>query len=453
MADQPQQPQPKKKMTTGVLLLLVVGSCFGLSILMSIGKSLSYGGVVLGFLGAGGCGYLLVKGPAHLKKLILGGGVLCLLLVVFGFMGAGENREKAAAEAAAIEAAKKKAGEDKARLEKVATSLAALDANAPSSQVVGLCSEVEKAGGIPPAQSSRCGDAYLVEGQAALAAKRPADAVTLLSQAVKLSSKKVDAQSALNDATVAVATEAATADIKRADEALATKDLAKAAAAAKSASQRIAAGLQAKPDDAVLKGLAAKVEGVLGSSDPTKLAAAFAAMSPKDHLAAAKVALADGYNAKKKTGGQLDVAESHLKAIDASVGESKDAKRLQQEIDWRRKRDSKGIYADIVGGKLVVTDENRSMAGLKEVAVQGHLTLSNLAKEAFEDVPDLQSLTVVEYATYEDVRGNEKRTKVGEFMVTRTTAKGINWDNVRSGNLLKVINKAWVAPGVSIIVD
>lgn len=56
-------------------------------------------------------------------------------------------------------------------------------------------------------------------------------------------------------------------------------------------------------------------------------------------------------------------------------------------------------------------------------------------------------LTVIEFMSYEDVRGNPQRAKAGEFTVSRKTAKGINWAAVAAENIPKVIDKAWMVPG------
>lgn len=228
---QPAQPQPKK--TSGVtILLIVVGGCFAFSLLMAVGQTLGYGGVALGLLAVGGGGYLLVKGPPERRKLAAGGIALGVLFIVFGLMGAGASRRKAEAEAAATAAAQRKAADDKAGLEKAVAQLAALDANAAPNQLVAVCSDVLKLGSIPAQYLSRCGDGFLAEGKVQLAAKHPSEAVALLEQAAKLSSKKDDAAAALSDAKVALQAEAGTAATGGGKKALEGNDPTKAATVA-----------------------------------------------------------------------------------------------------------------------------------------------------------------------------------------------------------------------------
>lgn len=251
---QPAQPQPKK--TSGVtILLLVVGGCFAFSLLMAVGQALGYGGVVLGLLAAGGCGYLLVKGPPERRKLAAGGAGLGVLFVVFGLMGASASRKKAEADAAATAAAQKKTADDKAGLEKAVAQLAALDANAAPNQLVAVCSEVAKLGSIPAQHASRCGDAFLAEGQAQLAAKHPSEALSLLQRAEALSTRKDEVAAAIKDATAAAAAARASSALQQADEALKANDLATAAEKVIAAQEQVAAGLRANSTDVALADL------------------------------------------------------------------------------------------------------------------------------------------------------------------------------------------------------
>lgn len=451
MTNAPQQP---KKTSTAMLVVMVAGGCLLLGLFMSLGKALGYAGVVLGLLGAGGSVALLVKKPA-MKKLAIWGALLSVLLVILSFRGAAENKKEAEQQAAAVAAAEKKADEEKARLAKVA---ATLDTNLSPEQLVNTCTELARAGAIPAAQTGKCGDALLVHGKSLADQKKNADAVALLEQALKLLSKKDEAQAALASAKAAVAAETGAADLKRAEEALAKEDFPKALEAAKAADGAVAAGLVAKPDDAALMELKTKIAAVVEKSDPQKRAAAeqaaYAAMNAKEHLAAAKAALAKGYEPKTQTGGDTHLAVRHLAAITPPAPEVAEAKKLQQEIDARRKRE-KVLTCDceLVKGRLVVTEE--SMGGftfskLQEVGVDGPNTLKNNAAQWFE-LPEVQSITVIEYAKYTDVRGNEQRAKVGEFTVSRARAKSINWDNVEPLNVLKVIDRAWMAPGVTTV--
>jgi tetratricopeptide (TPR) repeat protein len=391
----------------------------------------------------------------RILKLVLGAiGGLIALCIISSIIG---SRNKAEREAAAQAAAERQAADNKTKLDK---GVAALGTNLAPAQLVTTCMEVAKAGGIPPAHAVKCGDALLAEGQTALTAKRVTEALPLLEQAVKLSSKKADAQTALDEAKVAVAIETATADLKRAEDALAAKDFPKAVLAAKDAQKQVAAGLQTKADDATLSELKGKVEAVLMKADPEKRAAAdkaaFATMNAKEHLAAAKAALADGYDSKRKWGGDIEGALRHLAAIAAPAPEMTEAKKLQQEVVARRERE-KVITCDceLVKGRLVVTEgpEDGAPADrLGDITVTGHSTLKSNAALWFE-LPEVTSITVIEFAKYNDVRGNEKTIKAAEFTVSRAKAKGIKWENIRTENVLKVIDKAWVAPGVAVLVD
>ncbi len=391
----------------------------------------------------------------RILKLVLGAiGGLIALCIISSIIG---SKNKAEREAAAQAAAERQAADNKVKLDE---GVAALGTNLAPAQLVTTCMAVAKAGGVPSAHAVKCGDALLAEGQVVLAAKRAADAVLLLEQAAKLSSKKDEAQTALNDAKVAVATEAATTDLKRAEDAVAAKNLPKALAAAKDAQKQVTVGLQVKADDATLTELKGKIEAVLMKADPEKRAAAeqaaFATMNAKEHLAAAKAALADGYDSKRKWGGDIEGALRHLAAIAAPAPEMTEAKKLQQEVAARRARE-KVITCDceLVQGRLVVTEgpEDGAPADrLGDITVTGHSTLKSNAALWFE-LPEVMSITVIEYAKYNDVRGNEKTIKAAEFTVSRAKAKGIKWENVRTENVLKVIDKAWVAPGVAVLVD
>lgn len=65
-------------------------------------------------------------------------------------------------------------------------------------------------------------------------------------------------------------------------------------------------------------------------------AARFAAMTPGDHLAAARAALADGYDARRGVGGHMREARRHLDAIALDAPEHADAVALAGEITRRR---------------------------------------------------------------------------------------------------------------------
>lgn len=61
-------------------------------------------------------------------------------------------------------------------------------------------------------------------------------------------------------------------------------------------------------------------------------------MSTKQHLDAANAALDQGYDKRRRTGGDLDMAERHLQAIPGSASEHQKAQRLLRTIADRRRR-------------------------------------------------------------------------------------------------------------------
>lgn len=66
--------------------------------------------------------------------------------------------------------------------------------------------------------------------------------------------------------------------------------------------------------------------------------AAFAAMSPADHLAAARTAMDTGYDAVTSRGGNGAVARRHLTAVPSAARESRPAARMLREIEQRERR-------------------------------------------------------------------------------------------------------------------
>lgn len=341
-------------------------------------------------------------------------GALIALCLVGAVVGRGNREEKETA--ARAEASKRKAEEARQRFEKAAAHLTSVEASS-SDQLARACEEVAGLGDIPTDQKPRC-TAAMADAKAALAVK----------------------------------------ELTKAEAALVANDMAKAKEAALAAEKLLTEADSAKPSDPAIKDLTAKVSAVMVKADPVKKAeaeqAAFAAMNSKEHLAAAKAALANGYDPTKQTGGDTHLAVRHLSAIAATTPEAAEAKKLQQEIDGRRRREKVLVCdCELVKGRLLVTEESMggtTFSNLQEVGVDGPNTLKNNAAQWFE-LPEVQSVTVVEFAKYTDVRGNEKRVKVGEFTVSRARAKTINWDNVEPLNVLKVIDRAWMAPGVTTV--
>lgn len=319
-----------------------------------------------------------------LKLVLISIGSLVALCLVGGIVCSGQ---KEARDAERMAAAEKQAADTKAKADK---AKAALRPELTGDALVAACADAAKAGGIPAEHGARCGDAILAAGQAALTANRPADAVALLEQAEKVTLKKDEVKAVLADAKAAVAVEAATFQLKRAEEAWAAKDYAKALAASGFAQKAIADGLHERSDDATLKGLATKLEPVL----------------------------------KRAT------------------------ERAQAGEVVKRAGDYDYEYSN---GALVVTANYETDGDYGDILVSGHQALKLMAEEGFDKAPGLQSITIIEKRSYNDARGNKAEAKkVAELKVTRKNAKTIGWDNITAPKLYKLLDKAWVAPGVHI---
>lgn len=66
--------------------------------------------------------------------------------------------------------------------------------------------------------------------------------------------------------------------------------------------------------------------------------AAFNALTAAQHLAAAQLAMAYGFDRKERIGGDLEKAEKHLEAIPSGAAEAKRGEKIKNEISERRKR-------------------------------------------------------------------------------------------------------------------
>jgi len=64
----------------------------------------------------------------------------------------------------------------------------------------------------------------------------------------------------------------------------------------------------------------------------------FAAMSDREHLAAARAAMADGYEREERVGGELDLARQHLAAVPPTSHQRARADALLHEIEGRETR-------------------------------------------------------------------------------------------------------------------
>jgi len=110
--------------------------------------------------------------------------------------------------------------------------------------------------------------------------------------------------------------------------------------------------------------------------------------------------------------------------------------------------------AEFKNGKLVVTKEHGNEGEWNQVLISGHVLLMGLARGGFGAIPELKSITVVEYASVNDARGNETpRTKIGEFTLSRAKAKGINWPRVKSENVPDIIDHSWMKRGLSLVAE
>lgn len=319
-----------------------------------------------------------------LKLVLISIGSLVAMCLVGGIVCSGRKADR---DAELMAAAEKQAADAKVKADK---AKAALRPDLTGDALVVACADALKAGGIPAEHSARCGDAILSAGRAALTASRPADAVALLEQAQKVTANKDEAKSALINAKVAVAVEAATFQLKRAEEAWTAKDFAKALAASGFAQKAIADGLREKPDDTTLKGLATKLEPVLNRATER-----------------------------------------------AQAGE---VVKLAGEYDYE--------YSN---GALVVTANYDTDGDYGDILISGHQALKLMAQEGFDKAPGLQSITIIENRSYNDARGNKTGPKkVAELKVSRKNAKTIGWDSITAPKLYKILDKAWVAPGVHI---
>lgn len=67
-------------------------------------------------------------------------------------------------------------------------------------------------------------------------------------------------------------------------------------------------------------------------------------------------------------------------------------------------------------------------------------------KKAFAERPGLNSLKLNWYLDLVDQKGNESSGVVVRLMVTRKNAESINWDNVITDNIPKIVDEYWEHP-------
>lgn len=77
---------------------------------------------------------------------------------------------------------------------------------------------------------------------------------------------------------------------------------------------------------------------VVDASPPADVDPAFAAMGEREHLVAARAAMADGYEREERVGGDLDLAQRHLDAIPPTRRSARRVQALREEIAARRAR-------------------------------------------------------------------------------------------------------------------
>jgi hypothetical protein len=75
---------------------------------------------------------------------------------------------------------------------------------------------------------------------------------------------------------------------------------------------------------------------VTASSAPAE--SAFTTMTPLQHLAAARIAMASNYDPRTRTGGDLETAARHAQAISSSAREARQGAVVMREIESRRTR-------------------------------------------------------------------------------------------------------------------
>ena len=102
---------------------------------------------------------------------------------------------------------------------------------------------------------------------------------------------------------------------------------------------------------------------------------------------------------------------------------------------------------------LTVISDQGDAGDWKAVTIFAPSTLRQLARSVFPEVQEVKSITVVEFASAADLRGNSKREKIAEVSLSRATAKSLNLETVKMRNFPRLIDRAWQKPGLSFLVD
>lgn len=66
-------------------------------------------------------------------------------------------------------------------------------------------------------------------------------------------------------------------------------------------------------------------------------------------------------------------------------------------------------------------------------------------KDAFTS-PSVQRACVNVTATFHDIKGNNSLGKAADLCMSRSSAEGVNWDNVDSDNIPRIADSSWLHP-------
>jgi hypothetical protein len=66
----------------------------------------------------------------------------------------------------------------------------------------------------------------------------------------------------------------------------------------------------------------------------------------------------------------------------------------------------------------------------------------------FRNFNDAERIEITAYAAFVDIRGNEKRGKAAYATLTRRTATGIDFRNVKNENLSSIVDDYWMHPAL-----
>jgi len=98
--------------------------------------------------------------------------------------------------------------------------------------------------------------------------------------------------------------------------------------------------------------------------------AAFNALTAAQHLAAAQLAMAYGFDRKERIGGDLEKAEKHLEAIPSGAAEAKRGEKIKKEISARRERIARAWYREQRKTMAYTVDQTLIKSGINVDSVQ-----------------------------------------------------------------------------------